>query len=93
MDDTSEIVIDKSDNVRMRMAAAHVNLCALWSQSIYPRMADPVVSEDRDTIRTADPFHGKCANRFRGWLKSAINSHIPSESDKLWQDLEISQRP
>jgi hypothetical protein len=87
MDDTSEVLIDKSDNGKMSMIAAYINLCATGNQSISSRMDEPVVLEDRDIVRTAGPFHGKCANRFRGWLKSAINSHIPSESDKQWQDI------
>jgi hypothetical protein len=59
MDDTSEIVIDKSDDAKISMIAAHVNLCALWSQSIYPRMDDPLVSEDRGHDPNSRPISRK----------------------------------
>jgi hypothetical protein len=43
-------------------------------------------------VRTADPCHGKCGNKFRGESKSAISSHNSSHPDKQWQDI-ISGRP
>jgi hypothetical protein len=64
------------------MIVVDVNMSATGHQSISPRTDESFGSEDRDIVRTADPFHGKCGNRFRGGSKSAINSHIQSESDK-----------
>jgi hypothetical protein len=76
----------------VNMIAADVNLCATPTQFIWPRTDESFVPEDRDILRTADPSHRKCDNRFRSWPKSVINSHILSESDKQWQEI-ISGSP
>jgi hypothetical protein len=87
MGDMYEVVIEKCDDLKANMIAAHANLCARCNQSILPRMDESFFSEDREIVRTADAFHGQYGNRFRGWPISAINPHIRSESDKQRRDI------
>jgi hypothetical protein len=87
VDDISEVVIDKCHNATMNVVAADVNLCATGDQSLSPGMDESIVSEDSELVRTADRFQGKCGNTLRGWPISAINSHLPFESGKQWQDI------
>jgi hypothetical protein len=50
MDDISKVLIDKSDNGKMSMIAAEIRFCVTGDQSIWSRMDEPDVLEDRGSV-------------------------------------------